>query len=94
MRFDWDPAKAEANIKKHGVDFDEAETVFGDPLAALFFDGDHSTEEKREIIIGHSSRQRLLVVGFTERETDLIRIITARRADSAERRKHQDERER
>jgi len=92
MRFDWDPVKAAANIKNHdGVTFDEAETVFGDPLAAVFLDEDHSFEEKREIIIGYSSEQRLLVVCFTEREEDLIRIITARRADPDERRKHENE---
>lgn len=92
MRFDWDPAKATANIKNHdGVTFEEAETVFGDPLAAVFLDKDHSFEEKREIIIGYSIEQRLLVVCFTEREEDLIRIITARRADPDERRKHENE---
>lgn len=92
MEFDWDPPKAAANIKNHdGVTFEEAETVFGDPLAAVFLDEDHSFEEKREIIIGYSSEQRLLVVCFTERGEDLIRIITARRADPDERRKHENE---
>lgn len=91
MNFDWDPKKAAANIKKHdGVTFEEAETVFGDPNAAVFLDEDHSWEEKREIIIGYSSEQRLLVVCFTEREFQ-IRIITARRADPDERRKHENE---
>ena len=92
MRFDWNAKKAAANIKNHeGVTFEEAETVFGDPLAAVFLDEDHSFEEKREIIIGYSGEQRLLVVCFTEREEDLIRIITARRADPDERRKHENE---
>lgn len=92
MRFDWDPIKAAANIRNHdGLTFEEAETVFGDPLAAVFLDKDHSIEEKREIIIGYSSEQRLLVVCFTEREEDLIRIISARRADPDERRKHENE---
>jgi uncharacterized DUF497 family protein len=91
MNFDWDPRKAAANIKNHdGVTFEEAETVFGDPVAAVFIDEDHSWDEKREIIIGYSSKQQLLVVCFTERE-DQIRIITARRADSDERRKHENE---
>lgn len=91
MHFDWDPKKAAANVKNHdGVTFDEAETVFGDPVAAVFLDEDHSWDEKREIIIGYSSKQRLLVVCFTERE-DQIRIITARRADPDERRKHENE---
>jgi uncharacterized DUF497 family protein len=91
MRFDWDDEKASANVKKHNVTFDEAETVFGDPLAAVFQDKDHSIEEKREIIIGYSSERRLLVVCFTEREEDQIRIITARRANPDERRKHENE---
>ena len=92
MEFDWDLPKAAANIKNHdGVTFEEAETVFGDPLAAVFLDEDHSFQEKREIIIGYSSEQRLLVVCFTERDEDPIRIITARRADPDERRKHENE---
>lgn len=92
MRFDWDPIKAAANIKNHEeVTFEEAKTVFGDPLSAVFMDEDHSFDEKREIIIGYSQGQRLLVVCFTEREEDVIRIITARRADADERRKHENE---
>ncbi len=91
MNFDWDPKKAAANIKNHdGVTFEEAESVFGDPVAAVFLDDDHSLNEKREIIIGYSSDKRLLIVCFTERE-DQIRIITARRADPDERRKHENE---
>lgn len=90
MDFDWDPIKAAANIKNHdGVTFEEAETVCGDPLAVVFLDEDHSFGEKREIIVGYSTEQRLLVVCFTEREEDQIRIITARRADPDERRKHE-----
>lgn len=93
MQFDWDPEKAASNLKKHdGVSFTEAESVFGDPLAAVFSDEDHSFEEKREIIIGYSMRQRLLVVSFTERADDVIRIISARRADPEERRNHENDR--
>lgn len=91
MQFDWDPEKAASNLRKHDVSFQEAESVFGDPLAMVFLDDDHSIEEKREIIIGYSERQRLLVVSFTERSDDVVRIISARRADSDERRKHEDE---
>ncbi len=91
MEFDWDPQKAASNLKKHGVGFDEAETVFGDLLAAIFRDEDHSVDEKREIIIGYSDRERLLVISFTERSDDLMRIISARRADPDERRKHENE---
>ncbi len=92
MEFDWDPAKAASNLKKHRVSFEEAETVFGDPPAAVFPDDAHSSEEKREIIIGYSGRNHLLVISFTEREKDLIRIISARPADSHERRNHENER--
>ncbi len=91
MRFDWDPEKAASNLRKHDVSFPEAESVFGDPLAMVFWDDEHSIEEKREIIIGYSERQRLLVVSFTERRDDVIRIISARRADPDERRKHENE---
>ena len=94
MEFDRDDTKAEGNNRKHGISFDEAETVFGDPVSAIFLDDEHSTDEKREIIIGFSDRDRLLVVVFTERDEDLVRIISARRADPDERRKHEHERER
>ena len=66
--------------KKHGVDFEEASTVFSDPLAAIFEDEVHSQEERREIIIGHSDRNRLVLVSFTQRG-EAIRIISARLAD-------------
>jgi uncharacterized protein len=68
MRFDWDPIKASSNLRKHGVNFEEAETAFGDPFAGLFPDEDHSIDEKREIIVGYSERRRLLVISFTERK--------------------------
>ncbi len=73
MKFEWDPAKATSNLKKHDVSFEEAESVFGDPLSAIFVDYDHSFEEKREIIIGYSDRQRILVISFTVRENEIIR---------------------
>lgn len=94
MHFDWYPPKAESNLKKHRVSFEEAETVFGDLLAAIFSDDEHSFDEKREIIVGYSDQKRLLVVSFTERGEDLIRIISARIADPDERRKHENERDR
>ena len=68
VRFRWDPQKAVSNAKKHGVTFAEGVTVFQNPLAFIFDDEDHSVEELREIIVGHSSQNRLLVVSFTERE--------------------------
>ena len=82
--FEWDPAKATRNLAKHGLPFAEAATVFRDPLAAIFPDPDHSDDERREIIIGHSDRDRLLVVCFTERG-EKVRIISARRANKRER---------
>ena len=84
VRFRWDPQKAASNAKKHRVSFSEAATVFQNPLAFIFDDEDHSVEELREIIVGHSSQNRLLVVSFTERD-DVIRIISARKADREER---------
>ena len=84
VRFRWDPQKAASNAKKHGVTFAEGATVFQNPLAFIFDDEDHSVEELREIIVGHSSQDRLLVVSFTERD-DVIRIISARKADREER---------
>ena len=68
LGFEWDARKASENLKKHGVAFDEALTVFADPLARIFDDPDHSEHERRELIIGHSAGQRLLIVSFTERE--------------------------
>jgi uncharacterized DUF497 family protein len=85
MEFEWDKAKADANLKKHQVTFDEASTVFGDQLARIFDDPEHSTEEHREIIVGHSILSRLLLVCFTERAADVIRIFSAREVTKKER---------
>jgi len=82
IQFQWDLQKADTNERKHGVTFVEAVTVFRDVLACIFDDKDHSEEEFREIIVGHSIQNRLLVVAFTE---DLIRIISARKATREER---------
>ena len=84
LEFEWDPKKAEENLKTHGVAFEEGLTVFADPLARIFDDPDHSTDETREIIIGHSEKQRLLLVCFTERVAR-VRIISARSATKRER---------
>ena len=65
--FEWDPKKAESNFRKHGVGFDEASTVFGDPLSLLMPDPDHSLGEERHLVLGLSNRHRLLVVAFAER---------------------------
>lgn len=86
--FEWDAKKAEENLKKHGVAFDEAVAVFADPLANIFDDPDHSDAERRELIIGQSARQRLLVVSFTDRG-HRTRIIGAREATARERRDYE-----
>ena len=88
MQFGWDGEKARQNIKKHKVSFDEAMTVFYDPLSVTFNDADHSIHEKRFITIGYSYYGRLLVVSHTEREK-IIRIISARSATSRERKNHE-----
>ena len=88
MRFEWDREKAKKNIKKHKVSFDEAVTVFYDPLSATFDDPDHSGDELRFITIGYSSHSRLLVVSHTERRKT-IRIISARMANTQERKRHE-----
>ena len=88
MRFEWDPQKAKQNLKKHGVSFEEALTVFFDPLSATFDDPDHSVGEYRNITIGLSSHGRLLVVAHTE-EKESLRIISARPATAHERKKHE-----
>lgn len=88
MQFEWDREKAKKNLRKHKVSFDEAITVFYDPLLATFNDPDHSTDEERLIAIGYSSRSRLLVVSYTERGKT-IRIISARPATAHERKRHE-----
>lgn len=88
MYFEWDRAKADANRRKHKVTFDEAASVFYDPLSATFPDPDSSRTEERLVTIGHSSRQRLLVVVHTE-QGETIRIISARLATAHERKRHE-----
>jgi uncharacterized DUF497 family protein len=84
MRFEWDPEKAVGNIRKHGVSFDEAVTVFKDPLAFTFDDIAHSEQEHREIIIGASTLRRMILVCFVERLENVVRIISARPATRQE----------
>ena len=84
MRFQWDPAKAAAYLDKHGVSFEEAATVFRDPLSVTALDPDHSLDEERFITFGVSTSGRLLVVAHGDRD-DTIRIISARPATPAER---------
>ena len=85
LRFVWDKRKNRANIKKHKVSFEEAETVFKDENAIQYFDPDHSDDEDRFILLGLSARLRVPVVCHCFRESELvIRIISARRADKSE----------
>jgi uncharacterized DUF497 family protein len=89
MQFEWDSAKAAANLSKHGVSFDEARTVFDDPLYVDFYDPDHADAEHRYIIIGQSRRGRILMVSYTERD-DTIRIISSREATPKEREQYEE----
>jgi uncharacterized DUF497 family protein len=88
MHFEWDRAKADVNRRKHKVAFDEAASVFYDPLSATFPDPDSSRIEERLVTIGQSSRQRLLVVVHKE-QGETIRIISARLATAHERKRHE-----
>jgi len=86
---EWDAKKAGSNARKHGVTFDEASTVFGDPLALLMPDPDHSFNEERYVVLGVSNLQELLIVAFAERPPR-TRLISARRATPAERRRYEE----
>ncbi len=89
MEFEWDPNKSAANLKKHGISFHEASTVFGDPLSITFSDPDHSISEHRFLTFGYSRISQLLLVVHTERHGK-TRIICARRATRQERRIYED----
>lgn len=85
LAFAWDERKAATNLQKHGISFEEAATVFADPLARFYDDPDHSTNELRFLLVGHSLLGRLLLVVHAERG-DIIRIISARKPTTRERR--------
>ncbi len=87
--FEWDSEKARRNVRKHGVTLDEGSTVFGDPLAILMPDPDHSETEQRYVLLGMSNRRSLLVVAFAERPPR-TRLISARRATRQERRRYEE----
>lgn len=89
LRFEWDPIKADANFAKHDVSFEEAMTVFADPLARIFPDEEHSVEGLREIIIGHSVGHQLILVNFTGID-DRVRIFSARKATRRERKDYEE----
>jgi len=84
IEFEWDPRKAAANQKKHGISFLEAATAFGDPMASTFEDPVHSDDEERLLLFGYTEKRRLAVVSFVVRG-ELMRIITARKATRKER---------
>jgi len=85
IRFEWDPPKSIANLRKHRVSFEEAKSVFYDEFAIQFFDDEHSTDEDRFLLLGLSSGSRVLIVCHCERESgELIRIISARKATKRE----------
>lgn len=88
FQFEWDRGKAKKNFIKHKVSFDEAMTIFYDPLSATFVDPDHSVGEQRLITVGYSSHGRLLVISHTERG-NTMRIISARTATAHERKRHE-----
>ncbi len=88
MEFKWDEKKAAANLADHGVSFDEAKTVFDDPLYVDFYDPDHSYDEHRYLIVGESRQGRLLIASYTERG-DAVRLISAREVTLAERKAYE-----
>jgi len=89
MNYEWDINKATTNLSKHRISFEEAKTVFDDPLYIDFYDPDHSVEEERYLIIGVSIGKKLLIVSYTERE-NTIRIISARETTRSEREAYED----
>lgn len=92
MKFEWNAEKAKTNLAKHNVSFDEAITVFDDVLANIFNDEWHSLKENREIIIGISKNNRLLIVSFTEQNNGIIRIISSRLVTTRERKDYEQNR--
>jgi uncharacterized DUF497 family protein len=90
IEFEWDPDKAKKNIEKHRVSFNEAATVFGDPLSMTFYDPDHSIDENRFITVGLSCFGKLLIVSHTDRG-DRIRIISARETTRRERKFYEEQ---
>jgi uncharacterized DUF497 family protein len=82
--YEWDPKKAAENLKKHGISFGEAVSVFTDPFALTFDDPDHSTEEKRFVTIGMSNNDRILFLSHADQDDDRVRVISARGATKTE----------
>jgi uncharacterized protein len=90
VKFEWDENKSEANYRKHGVRFEEAQTVFLDSRSMEYYDDDHSEDEDHFIRVGLSLKLRLLIVVFCERGADLTRIISARKATTTERKDYEE----
>jgi uncharacterized protein len=90
LEFEWDEEKSTINERKHGVTFQSAQTVFGDPLATIFADEEHSQQEERQLIVGLTDHGELLFVSFVERSENLMRIISARRPTKRERREYEE----
>lgn len=88
MKYEWDKNKAAINLSKHSVSFEEAQTVFDDPLYVDFYDPDHSIGEHRYILLGQSQQGRLLFISYMERD-DAIRLISAREATQSERKDYE-----
>ena len=84
MNYEWNLVKERLNIAKHGVDFEEAKSVFADEFALVLFDEDHSNDEERFLILGMSQKERILLVVHCYRENDTIRIISSRKATKSE----------
>lgn len=88
MNYEWDQQKSANNLEKHGVSFEEAATVFNDPLYVDFYDPDHSVDEHRYLIMEHSTAGRLLIVSYTERD-DVVRLISVREVTATERKAYE-----
>jgi uncharacterized DUF497 family protein len=91
VNFEWDPGKARQNRRKHRVSFQEAATVFGDPLAVTYSDPDHSLSEQRFITIGMSGAGKVLMVAHSDHNEESVRIISARKATQREREHYEEE---
>jgi uncharacterized DUF497 family protein len=90
--YEWDPKKADENLNRHRISFDEATSVFADPFALTFDDPDHSMDERRYITIGTSSKQRIVFVSHADRGEDHVRIISARPTTATEAHAYQESR--
>ena len=91
MTYEWDEVKAQLNIAKHGVSFDEAKSVFGDEFGLVIFDEEHSQGEERFLLLGQSARSRILLVVHCYKDGDIIRIISARKATKNEQKQYKEQ---